>query len=590
MLAFAKEHRMATARKPTLRGRRLAHALWQLVRIYWTSPDAKWGALLLACAVALEFATVRTTFYVSDIQRQTVESLERRDASAFLLMAGMFIGLSLFLIVVSMLRIYLRQLVEIRWRRGLTGDFLARWIGDHAYGQTQLHAAVIDNPDQRIAEDIRDFVASALGLSLSLLSSLATLVSFGGLLWALSSGWMIPTGDGAQRQVPGLLLWVAIGFSIVSIWLTHLLGRRLTPINYDRFRYEADFRYGLVRFRDNVEQVALSGGEPVERLGSIDRFHSVVGVFLQLIRAELQLNILTGTLGRLSSLVPLIVGAPSYFDGLVTLGLIVQTRVAYDQVSGALSWFVNAYREIARWRANIERLAAFADVMDATARDLARSPIRVEAGEAGAIRLVDVRFESPVGRILVEHASAAVRAGDRVAVVGPPGRGKTTLFRGLAGLWPFGSGRIERPPRDRMLFVPQRAYLPIGTLRAVVSYPAAERSFDDARIREALALVGLGHLADRLDEAVPWEQRLSAHEQQLLAISRALLQQPDWLVLDEATSGLDEQTERQICDTLLERMPHTGVIAAGLRPRALELMPRRWTLAEREGANVLLAA
>jgi vitamin B12/bleomycin/antimicrobial peptide transport system ATP-binding/permease protein len=583
-----KEHRMATARKPTLRGRRLVRALWRIVRIYWTSPDAKWGALLLAVAVALEFGVVQTTFYVSDAQRRTVEALEGRDASAFLFMTGLFIGLSLFLIVVSALRVYLRQLLEIRWRRGLTGDYIRRWIGEHAYGQTQLHGGAIDNPDQRIAEDIRDFVASVLGLSLSLLSAVATLISFGGLLWMLSSGWWIPIGAGAHRQVPGLLLWVAIAFSIVSMWLTHLLGRRLTPINYDRFRYEADFRYGLVRFRDHVEEVALSRGEAVERLGTVDRFRNVVNVFLQLVRAEMQLNILTGTLGRVSSLVPLIVAAPSYFSGLVTLGLIVQTRVAYDQVSGALSWFVNAYREIARWRANIERLAAFTEVMDATERDLARAEVQIATGEA--IRLVDLRLESPAGRVLIDGANASVGAGERVAVVGPPGRGKTTLFRGLAGLWPFGAGRIERPPRDRMLFVPQRAYLPLGSLRAVVSYPAAEHSFDDAQIREALALVGLGRLADRLDAVENWPQQLSAHEQQLLAISRALLQKPDWLVLDEATSGLDEPTERRICDTLLERLPRTSVIAAGLRPPALELMPRRWTLDERDGAPVLVAA
>ena len=581
---------MATARKPTLRGRRLVRALWQIVRIYWTSPDAKWGALLLAGAVALEFGTVQTTFYVSDIQRKTVEALEHRDATAFMTTAGLFIGVSLFLIFVSALRVYLRQVLEIRWRRGLTGDYIARWIGDNAYGQTQLHGGVIDNPDQRIAEDIRDFVASALGLSLSLISSIATLIAFGGLLWTLSSGWMIPTGEGEQRQIPGLLLWVAIGFSIVSMWLTHLLGRRLVPINYDRFRYEADFRYGLVRFRDNVEEVALSRGEPVERLGAVDRFRNVVDVFFQLIRAELQLNVLTGTLGRVNSLVPLIVAAPSYFEGLVTLGLIVQTRVAYDQVSGALSWFVNAYREIARWRANIERLAAFSDVMDMTAHDLARAEIRIETGPRDAIQLVDLRLETPAGQILVDRANAVARIGDHVAVVGPPGRGKSTLFRGLAGLWPFGSGRIERPPRERMLFVPQRAYLPIGTLRAVVSYPAAEHSFDDAQVRDALAVVGLGHLGGRLDEAEPWPQRLSAHEQQLLAIARALLQQPDWLVLDEATSGLDEATERQICDALLSRMPNTGVIAAGLRPRAMELLSRRWTFSERDGASVLLAA
>lgn len=581
---------MATARKPTLRGRRLAHALWQLVRIYWTSPDAKWGGLLLAAAVAFEIGAVRTAFYVSSAQRRMIEVLERRDAGDFALAAGLFIGLSLLLVVISALRIYLRQRLEIRWRRGLTGDYIRRWIGEHAYGQTQLHGGGIDNPDQRIAEDIRDFVGSALGLSLSLFAAVMTLISFGGLLWTLSSGWFVPIGSGEHGQVPGLLLWVAIAFSIVSMWLTHLLGRRLVPINYDRFRFEADFRYGLVRFRDHVEEVALSRGEAVERLGAVDRFRSVVGVFLQLVRAEMQLSVLTGTLGQVNSLVPIVLAAPSYFNGLVTLGLIVQTRVAYDQVSGALSWFVNAYREIARWRANIERLAALTDVMDATARDLAESQIRIEAGGTDAIRLDDVRLESPVGRVLIEHANAAAGAGDRVAVIGAPGRGKTTLLRGLAGLWPFGAGRIERPSRDRMLFVPQRAYLPIGTLRAVVSYPAAEHSFDDAQIREALALVGLGHLADRLDEAVPWEQRLSAHEQQLLAISRALLQRPDWLVLDEATSGLDESTERKIYDTLLTQMPHTGVIAAGLRPRALELMPRRWTLAERDGANVLLAA
>ncbi|TMA25366.1 MAG: ATP-binding cassette domain-containing protein, partial [Deltaproteobacteria bacterium] len=305
---------------------------------------------------------------------------------------------------------------------------------------------------------------------------------------------------------------------------------------------------------------------------------------------ELQLSVLTGTLGQLNSIVPVLLGAPSYFNGLVTLGLIVQTRVAYDQVSGALSWFVNAYREIARWRANIERLDALSEVMEATARDLARAEIQVATGAPDVVRLADVRLDSPSGKVLVDRANAVVRAGEHVALIGPGGRGKTTLFRGLAGLWPFGAGRIERPPRDRMLFVPQRAYLPIGTLRAVVAYPAAEHTFDDAQIREALALVGLGHLVDRLDEAVPWEQQLSAHEQQLLAISRALLQQPEWLLLDEATSGLDEPTERKIYDVLLERLPRTGVIAAGLRPRAMELMPHRWTLSERDGTNVLLAA
>ena len=578
---------MATVRKPVLRGRRLASALWRLVRIYWTSPDARWGALLLAGAIALEFGSVQATVWVSDAQRRSVEALETRDAADFAFLVGLFVGISLLSIVVSTVRIYVRQLLEIRWRRGLTGTFVARWMGGDAYGQVQLHGGEIDNPDQRIAEDIRDFVGSALGLSLSLLAAVATLVSFGGLLWTLSSGWQIPF-RGAQHQIPGLLLWAALAFAIVSMWLTHLLGRRLVPINYDRFRYEADFRYGLVRFRDHIEQVSLSRGEGVERLGALARFRNVYDIFLSLVRAEMELSILTGTLGRLNGLVPLLLGAPSYFEGLVTLGLIVQTRVAYDQVSGALSWFVNAYREIARWRANIERLDGFLDVMDATSRDLAHSPIRIET--APAIGLVDVHLEAPGGRVLIDGATASLRAGERVALLGTPGRGKTTLFRSLAGIWPFGSGEIERPDRDRMLFLPQRPYLPIGSLRAAVCYPAAPDAFDDARVHDALTQLGLAHLASKLDEVQPWEQQLSVHEQQRLAIARALLQQPDWLLLDEATSALDEPSERRVFDTLIERLPRTAMLASGLRPRALELMAQRWTLSEHGDAAVLQAA
>jgi putative ATP-binding cassette transporter len=532
---------------------------------------------------------VQATVYVSEAQRRSVEALEGRDAAAFAVTIGLFLGLSLMSILVSAFRIYLRQLVEIRWRRGLTGDYLSRWIGPHAYGYGQLAGKGVDNPDQRIAEDVRDFVASALGLSLSLLAAVATLVSFGGLLWSLSSGWLLPF-RGAQHQLPGLLLWVAIAFALVSMWLTHLLGRRLVPINNDRLRYEADFRYGLVRFRDHVEPVALSGGEAVERVGALVRFQHVYGVFLQLIRAELQLGVLTASLGRLSGLVPLLLAAPSYFAGLVTLGLIVQTRVAYDQVSGALSWFVNAYREIARWRANIERLASFADALEDSQRELARDGIGMAPAERDAIRLSGVRLDAPDGHVILNAASAAAAPGERVAVLGAPGRGKTTLFRALAGIWPFGAGRIERPEREQLLFLPQSSYLPLGTLRGAVAYPADERRYDDARVREALELVGLGRLGSQLDGVARWDQQLSVHEQQLIAIARALLHQPAWLLLDDATSGLDEASERRICDLLLERLPRSGWIASGLRPRALELVSQRWTLGERDGAGVLIAA
>ena len=579
---------MPPARKPTLRGRRLARALARLIRIYWSSRGARWGALLLIGAVALEIATVYASVLIADQQRQVVEGLEHRRPEDFALAGALYVGFLLLFVVVSTYRVYVRQVLEIRWRREMTTHYVNRWISPQAYVQSQLHGD-LDNPDQRIAEDIRDFVASALGLSLSLLAAVVTLISFGGLLWTLSSEWRIPL-DGIQVKIPGLLLWVALVAAVVSISVTHLLGRRLVPINFDRFRFEADFRYGLVRFRDHVKEVALSRGEAVERQGAVQRFRHVFDVFLQLIRAERNLTLVTGGIGQLTGLLPLLLAMPAYFGGLLTLGMIVQARVAYDQVSGALSWFVSAYREIARWRANIERLAAFGDAMDETAKAFESAGITVTRGKGDVLRLTDLSLEAPIGHVLVEGGSASVRAGGRVAVVGPLGKGKSTLFRAMAGIWPFGSGRIERPDPERMLFVPHRPYLPIGTLRAAVSYPAAEGTFSDERIREVLQVLGIGSLAERIGDSEPWEEALSGHEQQILAMARVLLQEPDWILLDDATSGLDEVAERRIYQVLLERLPHSTLISLGAHTCVMDLLPERWTLAPRPDGTAALEA
>jgi putative ATP-binding cassette transporter len=577
---------MSSPLKPTVVGRRLLRALLRLGRVYWASPDGKWGLLLLLGAIALELATVAANVLVSDGQRDLGNALGSRSGADFAAAISLLVGYMALFVLASATRIYLRAALEIRWRRWLTAHYVERWVGSHAYCQAQLHIGALDNPDQRIAEDVRDFVASALGLSLSLLSALVTLFSFGGLLWRVSADWSLP-GVG---RVPGLMLWVAVGFALLSTWITHLVGRRLVPINFDKLRYEADFRYGLMRFRDHVEAVALSRGEAVERMGAAQRFDRVVGNWFQLIRAQLELNVLTTGIGQANQLVPLAVAAPAYFAQIVGLGSILQLQFAYGQVSSALSWFVNAYQEIARWRANIERLAVFADVMDQTERAVARGGVDVEPSPTGALRLLDLQLEAPGGRVLLEDANATVAPGDHVAVQGPSGTGKTALFRALAGMWPFGSGRIELPPRERMLFLAPRPYLPLGTLRAALSYPAAEGSFPDERIREALRLLELDHLEGRLDEAAQWDQILSGNEQQRLGLARVLLQQPDWVMLDGATSTLDEATEKRVYDLLLERLPRASVVSIASRPRAIEQFPKRWVLTRRDGGRVALKA
>jgi len=565
------------ARKPAVRGRRLARAIWRLGRVYWTSADAKWGLPLLLGSVALELSTVWTQVLIADANRRIFDALELKQSDAFFRAVGLFLSIGLVFVLASTYRVFLRQALEMRWRRSLTSHFIARWIGAQAYLQSKLHVDEIDNPDQRVAEDVRDFVASALGLSLSLLAAVATLVSFGGLLWRLSSDWPVRVA-GHELHIPGLMMWVAAAYALFSMWVTHLVGRRLVPINFSRLRVEADFRYGLVRFRDNVESVALSHGEPVERMNALARFAHVMRNWFQLIRAQRNLSVLTTGLGYANDMVPVLAAAPAYFTHLITLGNIVQIRLAYGHVSGSLIWFVNAYQEIARWRASIERLATFSEVMDTSERELAGQAIEIVTGTGDRLLLQNLRLDAPGGRVLVEGATATLDRGERVVVTGPSGVGKTMLLRTIAGVWPFGAGRIELPRRDRLLFVPERAYLPLGTLRAAATFPAEEGSFPDEQIREALRALGLARFTERLDEVEPWDQRLTDGERQRLALARVLLHEPEWVFLDKATSALDETTEARVYELLAERLPQAAVVTAAHRPAVAAFHSREWRL------------
>jgi putative ATP-binding cassette transporter len=580
---------MRKPRKAPLFGRRFLHHLSELVRIYWRSPDAGRGALLAVGAILLELGTVYGNLRLSDAERRIMDAVQLKQTPAFLAALGLFAALSAGFVLVSAYRIYLRQLLEIRWRRGVTADYLDRWMNRHAYCQAALYRGELDNPDQRIAEDIRDFAASALGLSLSFLAAVATLVSFGALLWGLSGDW-VPRLGGWLR-IPGFFFWVAVLYAVISTWLTHFVGRPLVPLNFLRLRYEADFRYDLMHFRDNVEVVTLSRGERLERESALTRFRNVVRNWWELVAAQRRLTVFTGLVGQANGVVPLLVAAPAFFADLVTLGTIAQIRFAYGQVSGALNWFVYAYQEIARWRANVERLSTFTEVMEQTAKDLQRSNLRVGAVDAPALRLVDLSLQAPDGHTLLDSANATVKAGERVAITAPSGSGKTILLRAIVGAWPFGSGRIEVPARGRMLFVPQQPYLPLGTLRSVVSYPAPEGTFSDERIREVLRLLALDRLARCLDDTGPWDQQLSPHEQQRLAIARVLLNEPEWLFLDKATSALDRDTEKRVYALLAERLPQTTVITVAHHPEVAAYHEHRWTIAPNaEGKPSLQAA
>ena len=570
-------------------GPRFVRNVSGLAAVYWRSSDAVWGAFLLLLAIVFELSTVWGSLRVAEAEREILDALARRESAGFFAAIGVFLAVTLLFLFASAYRIYIRQALEIRWRRALTAHFVERWIGPRAYVEPELHPHV-DNPDQRIQEDVRDFVASALGLSLSFLAAVATLASFGGLLWSLSAAFPLHLGEVAHVHVPGAMLWVAVAYGLVSTWITHRVGRRLVPINVDRLHFEADFRYGLTRFRDNAEAVALSRGEAVERRVALDRFADVIRNWWALIRAQRTLTLVTGGIGQANNVVPVLVAAPAYFAGAITLGTIIQIRIAYGQVSGALGWFVFAYQEIARWRANVARLSTLSEMMNDTERQFAASPLAVVPASDGALGLRNLRLEEPNGRVLVADATARIEPGARLAITGPSGTGKTLMLRAIAGVWPFGAGRIEIPADARMMFVPQFPYMPLGTLRAAASYPAAGHDVPDERIRETFGLVGLERLAGRLDDVAAWNQLLSPHEQQRLGLARVLLHAPDWVFLDKSTSALDEDSERTAYVLLAERLPATTVVSIAHRAGVQQYHTRHWTLAPSEGRVVLQAA
>jgi putative ATP-binding cassette transporter len=564
---------------------RFAARAWGLVTPYFAS-ERRWQAIgLLAAVVALNLVTVWVDVLINAFQRDFFNALENRDQAEFARQLWRFAGLATAFILVAVYKFYLTQLFELRWRAWLTERYVDGWLSRRAYYRLELDGGATDNPDQRIAEDIRMFTEYTVGLSMGLLNSLVTLGSFVAILWVVSGPLTVALG-GVELTIPGYMVWVALLYAIAGSWLSHLIGRPLVRLNFAQQRFEADFRYGLVRVREHAESIALYRGEPPERAGLVRRFGHVVSNYWALVRAQKRLIWAQSFYGQLAVIFPFVVAAPRYFGGPLKLGDLMQIANAFGQVQGALSWFVSAYAQLATWKATTDRLLTFDDAL-AELRGSEDRLLHAVPGPAPALR--EVELVTPRGTPIVARTSLALAPGDRLLVTGPSGSGKSTLFRALAGIWPHGSGRIEQPDGG-VLFLPQKPYLPLGTLRATVSYPAAPDAFDDDRIAQALRDCRLPQLADRLDEATAWDRRLSPGEQQRLAFARALLNAPRWLFLDEATAALDEETGTALYGLLLDRLPQTAVVSIAHDPAVAAFHRRRVHLTPGEGGSRLLEA
>ena len=552
--------------------------IWRIASPYFSSEDRWPGRALLAAVIAIELSLVAISVLLNQWNNVFYNALQDKNWDAFVYQLGYFCVLAAFYIVLAVYQLYLNQWLQIRWRRWMTRTYLDHWLASSNHYRMQLLGDAADNPDQRIAEDVQLFIDRTLTIGVGLLSSIVTLGSFVIILWSLSAAAPFHF-FGTTINIPGYLVWAALIYAVVGTVLTHLIGRALIALSFMQQRYEADFRFNLVRVRENGEQIALLEGETAERDRLLNRFGNVVANYLAIMARQKKLTFFTATYSQISIVFPYIVASPAYFAGAIQLGGLMQTASAFNSVQGALSFFITVYRSLAEWRAVIERLSGF-DRAVAAARAAAVTPpvIDISTSDKPAIALTDVVVHLPDGSSLVEAKDLTIGPGERVLLSGPSGSGKSTLFRAMSGIWPFGTGTVAVPKGAKVMTLPQRPYFPIARLGSAVAYPAEPSTFDSARVAEAIAAVGLPALAARIEEEAHWNRMLSLGEQQRLGIARALLHEPDYLFLDEATASLDEPAEAALYKLLAERLKKTTVVSIGHRSTLTAFHQRHWTM------------
>ena len=556
--------------------------VWRIAAPYFRSEDKWAGRGLLAAVIVIELTLVGNSVLLNQWRNRFYNALQEKDWDGFVREIIIFSVLATVLVVLSIYQLYLNQWLQIRWRRWMTTKYLGEWLHGANHYRMQLQGEAADNPDQRMSDDVKMFVEQTLTIGIGLLSSIVTLFSFVIILWGLSAAAPLQV-FGKEFEIPGYLVWGALIYAIFGTALTQWIGSPLVMLDFRQQRFEADFRFNLVRARENSEQIALLQGESAERERLSERFNRVVDNWYGIMSRTKRLTAFTQSYSQAAVIFPIILAAPAFFADKIKIGALLQTAEAFGSVQQALSFFVNVYRTMAEWRAVVARLDGFETAV-ASAATLATDP-----GSIGTVRtatdeisLQQLLVRLPNGAPLVSAGGFSFRAGERTLVTGPSGSGKSTLFRAIAGIWPFGDGSISIPANASLMMLPQRPYLPIGSLHAAIAYPGESETFSPERVSEALAMVGLPQLGARLEEEAHWNRMLSLGEQQRLGLARALLHAPDYLFLDEATASLDEPSEAHLYGLLAEKLPDTTIVSIGHRS-TLEAFHQRNISMVREG-------
>jgi vitamin B12/bleomycin/antimicrobial peptide transport system ATP-binding/permease protein len=561
--------------------------VWRIASPYFRSEDRWAGRGLLAAVIAIELSLVAIDVLINQWQNRFFNAIQDKDWDRFTWEMGVFCAIATPAVVLSVYQLYLNQWLQIRWRNWMTQHYLGEWLEGPNHYRMQLQGDAADNPDQRIAEDVKLFIERTMEIGIGLLSSIVSLASFVVILWGLSAAAPLHL-FGNEFPIPGYLVWGALIYSVFGTVLTQWIGSPLVNLDFEQQQREADFRFNLVRVRENSEQIALMQGEPAERERLMGRFSRVISNWYGIMSRTKRLTAFTQSYAQAAVIFPYILVAPAYFAGKLQLGGMQQAADAFDRVYRALSFFVSVYRRLAEWRAVVARLDGF-EMSIVSSRHLAASPssVRITADSGKAVELRQLLVRLPHGEPVVTAEALALRDGERTLITGPSGSGKSTLLRAISGIWPFGDGSVKIPAGASLMMLPQRPYFPLGSLHAAVVYPDAAGAFDIERVKQVLVDVGLPQLTERLHEEAHWNRMLSLGEQQRLGVARALLHAPAFLFLDEATASLDEPSEAALYHLLTNKLPSTTLVSIGHRS-TLEAFHTRKLAVVRDGERFAL--
>jgi len=551
------------------------HEAGDILRPYWQSAERWWSGAIVAGILALIGGQVYISFLFNNWWKDFFNAIQAMNYADYVHQLMSYGILSLFAFPLQGCQTYLQGLLQLHWRRWLTEDYIGQWLVGRNYYNLQHISSDLDNPDQRIAEDLRLVTDGTIDLIVSLVHTSASLLVFSSILW--NSPGTLTIGD---ITIPGAMLWLAAIYALAGSWINHVLGKILAALNRQQQGFEADYRFSLMRVRENAETISAYYGEQREECGLVGRFTKIMEVQLRIINRKKVMDWFFRAYFLLAELLPYLILAPLFIVDTIRLGDMQQTAMAFVRVRMSFWWFMMNYEQLAKWKATTDRLIDFRKAMVQTAALHSNEIIHRQGPFSEGVRIVRLDLWRPDGQPLLRGIEFDIPPVSRILISGPAGCGKTTLFHVLNGMWPFGRGSVTLPAGGRVLFIPQKLFLPIAALRQAVVYPDASGDYCTASIKAILVDVGLSYLAGQLDTEQHWQQQLSPGEQQRLAFARALLIKPQWLFLDEATSALDEAGEAQLYQLILDRLPGTAIISIAHRPSLLRFHDQRLELAK----------